>query len=128
VTLRFINPIAFVRDIAVSRAFYRDVLGLTVAEDHGTIVIFKEHFAIHEGRDLGATVWGEGAADAVSYGLRNVLFYFEDDDIDACFARIGDRVDLIHPIVRQTWGQRVFRFHDPDGHAVEVGEPIAAKA
>ena len=39
---------------------------------------------------------------------------------------IDDRVDLIHPIVEQAWGQRVFRFHDPDGHAVEIGEPIAA--
>ena len=57
---------------------------------------------------------------------RNVLFYFEDDDIDACFARIKDRVALIHPIVRQSWGQRVFRFHDPDGHAIEIGEPMLA--
>ena len=45
--MKFINPIAFVRDIVVSRTFYRDVLGLTVAEDRGTIVIFSEHFAIH---------------------------------------------------------------------------------
>jgi catechol 2,3-dioxygenase-like lactoylglutathione lyase family enzyme len=117
-----------VRDIAVSRTFYRDVLGLTVAEDHGTIVIFKEHFAIHEGRDLATTVWGGGAVDVAPYGRRNVLFYFEDEDLDACFARLSDRVELIHPIVRQAWGQRVFRFHDPDGHAVEVGEPLAAKA
>jgi hypothetical protein len=75
-----------------------------VAEDHGTIVIFNEHFAIHEGRELAATVWGEGAADAAPYGRRNVLFYFEDDDVDACFTRISGRVDLIHPIVKQAWG------------------------
>ena len=105
--MKFINPIAFVRDIAVSRAFYLDVLGLTVAEDHGTIVIFNEHFAIHEGRDLTATVWGEVAADAAPHGRRNVLFYFEDDDIDGCFARIHDHVDLIHPIVRQPGPARV---------------------
>ena len=123
--MRFVNPIAFVRDIAVSRAFYRDVVGLTVAEDHGTIVIFAEGFAIHDGAALAATVWGVGEPHTADYGRRNVLFYFEDDDIDACFARIGDRVALIHPIVKQAWGQRVFRFHDPDGHAVEIGEPLA---
>jgi uncharacterized glyoxalase superfamily protein PhnB len=39
-------------------------------------------------------------------------------------SRVVDRVDLIHPIVEQAWGQRVFRFYDPDGHAVEVGEPL----
>ena len=124
--MRFVNPIAFVRDIAVSRAFYRDVLGLTIAEDHGTIVIFEEHFAIHDGAALAATVWGDAEPDTATYGRRNVLYYFEDDDIDACFARIEDRVDLIHPIVKQAWGQRVFRFHDPDGHAIEVGEPMPA--
>lgn len=124
--MRFINPIAFVRDVDVARAFYRDVLGLSVAEDHGTIVIFEGHFAIHDGADLAAKVWGDDGADMGPYGRRNVLFYFEDDDIDGCFARIGHRVDLIHPIVRQSWGQRVFRFHDPDGHAIEIGEPMAA--
>jgi catechol 2,3-dioxygenase-like lactoylglutathione lyase family enzyme len=122
--LRFVNPIAFVRDIAVSRAFYRDVLGLKVADDDGTIVVFEEHFAIHDGPKLAATVWGDARTDGAAYGRRNVLYYFEDDDIDACFARIKDHVDLIHPIVKQAWGQRVFRFHDPDGHAVEVGEPL----
>lgn len=121
--MRFINPIASVRDIGVSRAFYRDVLGLTVAEEDATIVIFEEHFAIHDGADLAAKVWG-GGGDTAAYGRRNVLFYFEDDDIDGCFARLKDRVQLIHPIVRQSWGQRVFRFHDPDGHAIEIGEPM----
>jgi catechol 2,3-dioxygenase-like lactoylglutathione lyase family enzyme len=122
--LRFINPIAFVRDIDVSRAFYRDVLGLKVAADHGTIVIFEEHFAIHEGAVLAATVWGDTEGDGMPYGRRNVLYYFEDDDIDACFERIKDKVDLIHPVVTQAWGQRVFRFHDPDGHAIEIGERL----
>lgn len=32
------------------------------------------------------------------------------------------RLDLIHPAGRQEWGQRVFRFRDPDGHIVEAGE------
>lgn len=126
--MRFVNPIAFVRDIEVSRTFYRDVVGLTVVEDHGTIVIFAEHFAIHDGAALAATVWGSGEIQTTPYGRRNVLFYFEDGDLDACFARIGPRVELIHPVVKQAWGQRVFRFHDPDGHAIEIGEPMPTLA
>ena len=77
-------------------------------------------------RRLLRRVWGDGEPDTAGYGRRNVLYYFEDDDIDACFARIKDRVELIHPIVKQAWGQRVFRFYDPDGHAIEVGEPMPA--
>ena len=124
--MRFINPIPFVRDIAASTAFYRDVLGLRVAEDHGDFVAFDGQFAIHDGAALARTVWGdEDAGDAGGpYGRRNLVLYFEDDDIDGCFARLKDRVELIHGLERQAWGQRVFRFYDPDRHVIEIGEPM----
>jgi catechol 2,3-dioxygenase-like lactoylglutathione lyase family enzyme len=124
--MRFVNPIIFVRDIAASKAFYTDVMGLSIDQDHGDFVLFSGHFGIHFGAALARTVWGtEDLEDPAPFGRRNLLLYFEDDDIDACFARLTDRVRLIHPINRQAWGQRVFRFYDPDGHAVEVGEPMA---
>jgi catechol 2,3-dioxygenase-like lactoylglutathione lyase family enzyme len=124
--VRFVNPIIFVSDIDISKGFYRDDLGLAIEADYGTIVIFEEHFAIHDAAALIRTVWGTAApVEREPYGRHNLLLYFEDDDIDACFARLSSRVQLIHPIVRQAWGQRVFRFYDPDRHAVEIGEPLA---
>ncbi|WP_144379136.1 VOC family protein [Mesorhizobium amorphae] len=126
--MRFVNPIIFVRDIGVATAFYRDLLGLTVKADHGTIVIFKGHFAIHDASALIETVWGLAAPPKPEpLGQSNLLLYFEDEDIDACFARLSGNVDLIHPIIEQAWGQRVFRFYDPDRHAVEIGEPLAGE-
>ena len=123
--MRFVNPIPFVDDIRVATAFYRDVVGLAVREDHGDFVLFDCHFAIHDGATLTSKVWGpEVTREAGGFGRRNLLLYFEDDDIDACFARLKDRVRLIHPLQRQAWGQRVFRFYDPDGHAVEIGERL----
>jgi catechol 2,3-dioxygenase-like lactoylglutathione lyase family enzyme len=123
--MRFVNPIIFVRDIAVSKAFYTEIIGLTVEQDHGDFVLFSGHFGLHAGAALIRTIWGDDAtADADSFGRRNLLLYFEDNDIDACFARLKDRVRLIHPLNRQASGQHVFRFYDPDGHAVEIGEPL----
>ncbi|SDA98928.1 VOC family protein [Sinorhizobium sp. NFACC03] len=121
--MRFVNPIPFARDIARSREFYEKVLGLTVREDFGNFVLFESGFAIHEGRSLERTVWREELASAEPYGRGNLLLYFEHDDVDAAFARIAPHVELIRPVEWQDWGQRVFRFYDPDGHAVEVGEP-----
>lgn len=43
-----------------------------------------------------------------------------DDEPDLC------AVELIHPLRREPWGQRVFRFHDPDGHIVKISEPQAS--
>jgi catechol 2,3-dioxygenase-like lactoylglutathione lyase family enzyme len=124
--MRFVNPIVFVSDLGLSTAFYRDLIGLAVDADHGTIVIFEGHFAIHDGGALTHTVWGASAPiEPAPFGRRNLLLYFEDDDIEACFDRIRDRAELIHPIARQPWGQRVFRLYDPDRHAVEIGEPMA---
>ncbi|MDI6834326.1 MAG: VOC family protein [Rhizobiaceae bacterium] len=121
--MRFINPIPFVRDIRQSKEFYQEILGLEVAEDFGSFVLFETGFAIHEGRALEQTIWGETSAATEPYGRRNLLLYFEHEDVDAAFEKIGPQVKLIHAIERQAWGQRVFRFYDPDGHAIEIGEP-----
>ncbi|MUZ65018.1 VOC family protein [Agrobacterium vitis] len=121
--MRFINPIPFVRNIVQSREFYEKRLGLEVLEDAGSFVLFETGFAIHDGSALEQTIWGKRSETSEPYGRRNLLLYFEHDDVDAAFESIAPHVKLIHPVERQPWGQRVFRFYDPDGHAVEVGEP-----
>lgn len=121
--MKFINPIPFVRDIQRSKAFYQQTIGLKVLEDFGSFVLFETGFAIHEGSSLEETVWRKASDTSEPYGRRNLLLYFEHDDVDAAFQNIAPHVELIHPVERQAWGQRVFRFYDPDGHAVEVGEP-----
>ncbi|MBN8950621.1 MULTISPECIES: VOC family protein [unclassified Rhizobium] len=121
--MRFVNPIPFVSDIARSKVFYRDLLGLKILNDFGNFVLFDTGFAIHEGKSLEQTIWGKSSETSASYGRRNVLLYFEHEDVDAAYAAIAPHVDLIHPVEEQEWGQRVFRFYDPDGHAVEIGEP-----
>ena len=120
--MRFINPILFTRNIEASKQFYSVVLGLKIAEDHGNFVRFIGGFAIHDGAALEKTIWGHSSVKP-AYGHRDVLFYFEVDDLDAMFERIKPRIELIHPIATQSWGQRVFRFLDPDGHTIEIGEP-----
>ena len=123
--MRFVNPIPFVRDIARSRAFYTEVLDLTVLQDHGEFVLFEGGFALHAGPALETTIWGHPSKSPAPYGRQNLLLYFEVADIDGSFDKIAPHVTLIHPIENQAWGQRVFRFYDPDGHAIEVGEPVA---
>ncbi|WP_426124018.1 VOC family protein [Pararhizobium sp. PWRC1-1] len=122
--MRFVNPIPFVRDISISKTFYCEILGLAVSRDFGNFVMFETGFAIHDGKSLETTVWGQPSVISEPYGRRNILLYFEHDHLDALFERIAGNVNLIHPIETQAWGQRVFRFYDPDGHAIEIGEPL----
>lgn len=121
--MRFVNPIPFVADIARSKVFYSELLGLEILNDFDNFVLFETGFAIHEGTSLEQTVWKQQGVTSGPYGRRNLLLCFEHDDIDAAFGQIGPHVDIIHPVEMQAWGQRVFRFYDPDGHVVEIGEP-----
>lgn len=121
--MRFVNPIPFVRDIVRSKDFYETRMGLRIVEDFGSFVLFETGFAIHEGPALERTVWRQASATQEPYGRANLLLYFEHEDVDAAFSAIAPHVTLIHPVEEQAWGKRVFRFYDPDGHAVEVGEP-----
>lgn len=121
--MRFINPIPFVRDIEHSKKFYQDVLGLKILEDFGNFVLFESGFAIHEGSSLEQTIWRKASVAEEPYGRRNMLLYFEHEDVDLAFETIASHVELIHAVERQAWGQRVFRFYDPDRHAIEIGEP-----
>ncbi|MEJ6394544.1 VOC family protein [Gymnodinialimonas sp. 2305UL16-5] len=121
--MKFVNPIPFVRDIEISKNFYARVLGISILEDHGDFVTFKDGFAIHSGAVLFQTVFGTDDDTASAYGRANLVLYFEDDHLDRTFAEISKHVELIHPIRREPWGQRVFRFFDPDRHVVEIGEP-----
>ncbi len=124
--LKFVNTIVFVKNIGVSKAFYTETLGLKVIGDYGAFVLFENHLALHPARELADTVWKEEAPSDTDQpqGRHNVLIYFETDTLEDAFARLKDQVNLIHPIQRQAWGQLVFRFYDPDGHAIEIGEPL----
>ncbi len=124
--LKFVNTIVFVKDISVSKAFYAETLGIKIIEDYGAFILFENHLALHQARELAVTVWkGNAPSDTDQpQGRQNLLIYFETDALEDTFARLNDQVQLIHPIERQAWGQAVFRFYDPDGHVIEIGEPM----
>ena len=120
-TIRHVETIVFVHDVPRSTAFYRDVLGQSVVQDYGTIVMFEHGFSIHDGVNLLEKTYKKpGAFAAGPQGRDNLDIYFEAEDLEAAFRAVTDSgVEMIHPIETQPWGQRVFRFHDPDGHIVE---------
>ncbi len=122
--IQFLHPVVFVKDIELSKRFYTNILGLKIIEEHAVFILFEMHFSIHQAKALTETIYGSAPDSSELQGKGNILLYFEVDDIESFFSQIEDNIDLIHPIVRQYWGQRVFRLHDPDGHIIEIGEPM----
>ena len=56
------------------------------------------------------------------WGKDNFALTFASQDIEGDFERVSAVIEPIHPIRMEPWGERFFRFHDPDGHIVEIGE------
>lgn len=123
--VKFAHTIPFVKDIEVSKRFYHDLLGIGIIQDYGIFIHFEGDFAIHQAKELHCTIYGEEQANSGQpQGKRNMDIYFESDDLDGIYEKLLlNQVPMIHPITKQAWGQKVFRFFDPDGHIVEIGEP-----
>jgi catechol 2,3-dioxygenase-like lactoylglutathione lyase family enzyme len=107
-----------VRDLAASRQFYIDHLGLTPApaSPPGAVVFQTAPvpFAIREPLvDLDD-------ADKLGWG---VSLWIACDDADALHARLAGVAEPT-PVADGPFG-RFFVFHDPDGYAVTVHQPPA---
>jgi len=125
VAVKFAHNVVFVKDINVSKQFYDEILGINIIKDYSIFVLFENNFAIHQAKELIQTIYkAERPGFDEPQGHENMDIYFESDALETIYQRLIDRnVEIIHPIEKQSWGQRVFRFFDPDHHIVEIGEP-----
>ena len=119
--MKFCSPLFAVRSIEAAKTFYQEVLGQKLILDHGTNVTFEGGFALQE-----------GFPELVGFPAENLCWkpwngelYFETEDLETDAARIkAAGAEVLHDIREYPWGQRVFRFFDPDGNLVEVGESM----
>ena len=124
VTNIFVNTIVFVSDLQKSKLFYAEVLKIKVKKELENIVFFENQLVLHSAAEILNTVFNEdGLNGDLVQGRKNILLYFESDNLIKLFNDLQDKVRIIHNIKEQKWGQKVFRFYDPDDHIVEFGEP-----
>lgn len=116
--------VLFVKDMDVSKKFYTEVLGLEIAMDLGINVGFKNGLALWQ-RDYALNVI-HGTKTRPKKG-NDLEVYFEYEMIDQAYAAVkSSGAEMVHEIREQPWGQRVFRFYDPDNFVIEIGEPMGA--
>lgn len=128
--LRSGTPILTVADIHVSIGWYRDILGLGLAQE----------WKSDKGEVMGATLSAGGldvslAQDDFAKGRDRVKgvglrFYCEtDQDVDQLAADIKGRGGALdHEPTTQPWGARDFGITDPDGFKISIANPPSAGA
>lgn len=124
-TIQYQSSVIFVKDIEASRHFYKGLLGQEVDLDHGPNVSFKGGFAIWQVDHASEMIFETPANGDSPLGRKNLEIYFESPDLQAAWDRLMEAgVRPVHPLREHPWGQCVFRVYDPDGHIVEIGEPM----
>jgi catechol 2,3-dioxygenase-like lactoylglutathione lyase family enzyme len=119
----------FAEDLAGTKAFYQEVLGLPLAFQDDTIAVFKLENTIVSVRDVSeapALIAPKQVASPAA-GSRFVLAMFTDD-VDAACAELTRRgVVLLNGPTDQPWGTRTASFADPAGHIWEIAQDLDAQ-
>lgn len=117
------NTLIVVKDIELSKRFYKDLFGLDVVLDNDGNIILTEGLVLQDKK-----IWESFIDRAVVGRGHDAELYFEEKDIDGFLKKLDEsdyEIEYINRDLRHSWGQRVVRIYDPDGHMIEVGEPMS---
>lgn len=125
--MKYICTLIAVKDIEKSKQFYSEVLEQEVVLDFGANVTLSGGFALQSTESWKEFIHKN--EDEIAYENNASELYFEEDDMDKFIDKI-DKLNLkyVHKLKEHSWGQRVIRFYDLDGHIIEVGENLAVVA
>lgn len=115
-----------VKDVNVSKEFYKELFNQEVVLDLGKNITFNGGFGIQE--DFA---WLTDLPDnSVIEKSNNMELYFEVDNFEEFISKIQDykSIEYVHPPKKHEWQQRVVRIYDPDHHIIEIGESMAVIA
>jgi 2-C-methyl-D-erythritol 4-phosphate cytidylyltransferase len=118
--IRRVMPNVVARDLAASRAFYADFLGLMVAMDEPGFLMLAS--PSHPTSEL--TVGSEEQREWDPETHRTTIA-IEVADVDAVYAearRLG--LPVVYPLTDEPWGIRRFFVEDPDGTVINVHSHI----
>jgi len=68
----------------------------------------------------------EGSAEPAAN--RTAILEFMVDDVDADFARLKDKAEVVHEPKMMPWGNRAVQFRDPEGTLVSLFAPFTEVA
>ena len=109
----------YYRDLAKAEAFYRDVLGLTLAIDQGWSKIFRIAEGAHIGlvdQDHGMNNWQTDKCVQICLRVADVDAWYDWAN-DQCLSNLSQMFQ------NDEIGIRAFVFEDPEGYQLEIQSP-----
>jgi uncharacterized glyoxalase superfamily protein PhnB len=121
-----LTPNLLVADVGRSVAFYRDVLGFTLAQTVPDAEPFV--FAIVRSGNVEVFLNAPEAAYEEYPGFRHrtlggtLTLFVEVTGVHELHAALAGRVKMIMPLERKWYGLTEFAFEDPDGYVITCAE------
>ena len=127
--MKFASTRLIAADIKAMVAFYEMMTGQSadwLAPQFAEIITPAATLAIGSAETVA--LFKEGSAKPGAN--RTAILEFMVDDVDAVFARLKGKAELVHEPKLLPWGNRSVQFRDPEGTIVSLFMPIteAAKA
>lgn len=119
--MRFTGTVISVTDISTARKFYENLFGLEVYQNYGINIMFTCGLSLQQEFDWLINMPKEKITDYPN----NIELCFEEENFDVFLKKLENYpIQSLSGVVENSWGQRVIRFYDLDGHLIEVGEAI----
>ncbi len=120
--MKHICMLISVADINAARKFYEDLFGLEVFQDYGRNIAFTCGLALQQDFDWLVDL----PKEKILKKSNNAEIVFEEQDFDGFLNKLKEYPDIeyLGEVIEHSWGQRVIRFYDLDGHIIEVGEDM----
>lgn len=120
--MKYICTVISVSDIEAAKKFYKDLFELKIYQDYGKNIAFTCGLALQQDFDWLVNL----PKEKVLKKSNNVEIAFEESDFDEFLIRLKqyENIEYLDEVMEHTWGQRVIRFYDLDGHIIEVGESM----
>ena len=120
--MKFTSTVISVSDVSVSRKFYQDLFGLELYQDYGINISFTCGLSLQQEFDWLVSI----PKETVMKRSHNMELAFETRDFDGFLEKLEQYpgIERLGEVIEHSWGQRVVRFYDPDGHIIEVGEDM----
>ncbi len=120
--MKYTCVVISVSDINIARRFYENLFGLGVYQNYGRNIAFTCGLALQQDFDWLVNL----PKEKVMKRANNAEIVFEERDFDGFLKKLAEYpgIDYLGEPIEHSWGQRVIRFYDPDGHIIEVGEDM----
>ncbi len=120
--MKHICMLISVSNIDAARKFYEELFGLEVFQNYGKNIAFTCGLALQQDFDWLVNL----PKEKVLKKSNNAEIVFEEQDFDGFLNKLKEYPDIeyLGNVIEHSWGQRVIRFYDPDGHIIEVGEDM----